>query len=203
MSETMASSTDSRKDPYGGYDEAKGRRRYRPLRWRGEAAFAHWAYPELVRGFRAAAAAGRKPERGGRTVVDLMAEPAVRPCSEDGDTAAVFCRAGLWMARQGDVLFLDRPVWRDPLSPLRMVRRDAAVTRPYTTRPTSGHEGKVSYDVRLAEGDEVGSLEEGLYQTLKDAAELLARFEGAIMRVCACFLRLSDTFIGQSRRVSW
>ena len=149
-----------------------GRRRYRPLRWRRDAAFAHYEYPELVRGYGAAALTRFRGLSAARlAAVDFLDDPIIRSVSEDGDTAAVFCHASLWITARADVLFVDRPLWRDPASPLRKARRRVSVTKPYQLRPgSSGQEKRNSWDVKLAEGDEIGSLEDVLQETLKDAA---------------------------------
>ncbi|KAK3943453.1 hypothetical protein QBC46DRAFT_377081 [Diplogelasinospora grovesii] len=97
-----------------------------------------------------------------------------------GRFAAVFCRASLWMTPKIDLLFLDRPMWRDPSSRLRKARRAVSVTRPYlvthseATAVADRGKGKDSnlsdeWDVKLAEGDEILSLEDVLQETLKDA----------------------------------
>lgn len=162
-----------------------GRRRYRPLRWRRDATFAHYEYPELVRGYGAAALSrfrGLSAARLALGAVDFLDDPVIRSVSEDGDAAAVFCRASLWITARADVLLVDRPLWRDPASPLRKARRRVAVTKPYTLRPGSGSESigedgretshRNSWDVKLAEGEEIGSLEDVLQETLKDAADV-------------------------------
>jgi hypothetical protein len=90
-----------------------GRRRYRPLRWRKDARFACYEYPELVRGFRPGNQADgsnggngearrgeRRPSRG-TTYIDLMEKPPIHALGSDG-AAAVFCHASLWMASQAD-----------------------------------------------------------------------------------------------------
>lgn len=151
-----------------------GRRRYRPLRWRGEATFAHYEYPELVRGYNAAVAGEVEGGLFAPTLssIDLLANPVIRSISDCEDTAAVFCHASLWITPRADVLLLDRPIWRDPSSPLRKARRAGSVTKPYQLRPGSSQEKRNSWEVRLAEGDELGSLEDVLQETLKDAKNI-------------------------------
>lgn len=101
-------------------------RRYRPAgvrRRRGvkAARYAHWDYPELVAGywqgmarkksspgFINSSVAAELP--GGR--LGLARRPVVWPVSDvDKGLAAVFCRASLWVSREVDVLFLDKPCW--------------------------------------------------------------------------------------------
>jgi hypothetical protein len=178
------------------------RRRYRPVRWRRDAGFACLAYPELVAGFRAVgmqeAQAQRAGEKGKATAatvplvsvaersvnvlpgagdaVELMPEPSLRAVSDDGDTAAAFCRASLWVGGQTDVLLVDRPFWKWPAIPgeaqMRKARRATAVTRPFTLVPVAeGEEREKKLEMRLAVGDEIASFEDVLYKTLKDAAD--------------------------------
>lgn len=101
-------------------------RRYRPAgvrRRRGaEAArYAHWDYPELVAGYRQGMAQKKSfpgfmnssvaAELPGRRL-GLARRPVVWPVSDaDKGLAAVFCRASLWVSREVDVLFLDKPCW--------------------------------------------------------------------------------------------
>jgi hypothetical protein len=175
-----------------------GRRRYRPLRWRRHARFAHYEYPEIVRGFRQPAPDGstsgvdgmpptrrdgsRESRRRGSadrvmSSLDLMSEPPVKAVYGEDDVddglAVVLCRASLWMTDQADVLFLDRPIWRDPASHLRKAKRLSSVTKPFNERPrsASGQGRKPSaWDVTLAEGEEISTLEEVLHESLKDAS---------------------------------
>lgn len=151
-----------------------GRRRYRPLRWRRDAKFAHYEYPELVSGLDKAVLTHffEAVSLQGSSSIDLLGDPLVRAVSDLEDLAAVFCHASLWITDRADVLFLDRPVWRDAASPLRKARRSASVTKPYQMRPWSSDGKKPSWDVRLADGDEIASLEDVLQETLKDAAEI-------------------------------
>jgi Mg2+ and Co2+ transporter CorA len=169
-----------------------GRRGYRPLRWRRHARFAHYEYPEIVRGHRDPAQDAPSTERRRNdsresrrrtsvdhvmSTLDLMDSPPVKPIyggqGDDDELAVVICRASLWMTDQADVLFLDRPIWKDPSSHLRKAKRPASVTRPFNERPRSAHgqNRKPSvWDVTLAEGEEIGSLEEVLHESLKDAS---------------------------------
>jgi hypothetical protein len=157
-----------------------GRRRYRPLRWRKDARFAHYEYPELVKGYeetKPAEGSGNGEEvrerrsSHGATYIDLMGNPPVHPISSVGD-AALICHASLWMAAEADVLFLDRLLWRDPSSSLRKARRAASVTKPPHMKPGSPRQGSNAWNVQLAEGEEVPALEDALYETLKDAARI-------------------------------
>ena len=169
-----------------------GRRRYRPVRWRKDADFACFAYPELVGGFRGvgggrgdAAAGSADPNQGPAAaavaavrVVDqaeLLPAPELRAISEDGDMAAALCRVSLWLNPQMDVVLVDRAPWREPGTPLRKARRPAVVAgrSPQPTRPSSpAAGGKGSFESRLADGEEVGGLEDELYRSLKDAADV-------------------------------
>ena len=176
-----------------------GRRRYRPLRWRQQARFFCYEYPELIRGYQGG---GRRRGKDGRReasseriisgdgggsdvgsgkvrardAVDLLSDPVIKPIAEDDDVgmAAVFCRASLWVTDQADVLFVERPFWQDPSSPLRKARRQSSVTKPYTVQKGNSTSGTSieTLDVKLADGDEIYSLEDTLQETLKDAAKV-------------------------------
>lgn len=101
-------------------------RRYRPTgvrRRRGARAArcAHWEYPELVAGY--CQKDSRFFPEFGEGVIDLARQPVVRPVSDcTKGLAAVFCRASLWVSRDVDILFLDKPRWGEG-GPLRKDRR--------------------------------------------------------------------------------
>ncbi len=205
-----------------------GRRRYQPLRWRKEARFLCYKYPEIVRGHEAVL----RPRRGGqggtrkdgsgagvglgdgsgsevgsgkvktRDAVDLLGDPEIRSISEeDGGLAAVFCHASLWVTARADVLFLDRPLWRDPASPLRKAKRQSSVTKPYTMQngSTLSEESGATLDVKLADGDEIASLEDMLQEMLKDASdtgdELMHILSGSSLQSLARAVRVSDAAV--------
>ncbi|KAH8899601.1 hypothetical protein GQ53DRAFT_317725 [Thozetella sp. PMI_491] len=172
-----------------------GRRRYRPLRWRKEARFVSYEYPELVRGYEGnsrrhgreqttvKSQVGIVESEGSdigsgrartREAVDLLGNPAIKLLEDEGGIAAIFCHASLWVADQADVLFLDRPSWRDPASPLRKARRQSSVMKPYTVQRGSSISEQSSHavEIKLADGDEIMSLEDMLQETLKDALDI-------------------------------
>lgn len=128
-----------------------GRRSYRPRRWRRDARWAHYDFPELVRGHvdprpdsssssfagfpplafpHTASAAAVANTTTAATAIDLMFDPPAYPISSADEQAVLFFRASLWMAPQANVLFIDRPVWRDPTSAFRKSRRRVSVTKP-------------------------------------------------------------------------
>src|SRR3569833_951517 len=188
------------------------RRRYRPLRWRKDARFGGWVVPELVEGYRACWAAkdegagkgtkstmpvssdgsatvtgGEKvaagaPGHAARGMADLMGEPPVRAISEDGDTAAVFSRASLWLGSDGlDVLLVDRPMWADENSRLRKARRGGGGGGggPPFPQPRPGFvDRRGSLEVRVAEADDTGSLEDDVYAALKAAVDAGESLQG-------------------------
>lgn len=163
-------------------------RRYRPAgvrRRRGAKAarYAHWDYPELVAGywrgmaqktsfpgFMNSSVAAEPP--GGR--LGLAQRPAVWPVSDvDKGLAAVFCRASLWVSREVDVLFLDKPCW-GAKSPLRRANSGGRFTG---SNISVGHEHGPREDgtkgdavtVVQRKGEEITSLERTLQDSLSTA----------------------------------
>ncbi|KAK2607772.1 hypothetical protein N8I77_006424 [Diaporthe amygdali] len=159
-------------------------RSYRPLgarrrRGDGAARYAHWDYPELVTGHWKALAC-RKGFQGSNDSlastkypedsVDLARELVVRPVSDtDKKLAAVFCRASLWMSKDVDVLFLDKPCWGEK-GPLRKARRVGKVKRIYAPsnqeRLTDRETKSGSLAMSLGMGQEIPSLESTVQDSL-------------------------------------
>lgn len=166
-------------------------RRYRPTgvrRRRGARAArcAHWEYPELVAGY--CPKESGFPRKFSEGVTDLARQPEVRPVSDCvKGLAAVFCRASLWVSRDVDVLFLDKPRWGKG-GPLRKDRRaeksaGSIVSASQKHRPKDN--GTTGDNVTVAQwkGEEMPSLESilqdglatetkdrGLFQLLEETA---------------------------------
>lgn len=170
-------------------------RSYRPMgvrRRRGARAarYAHWDYPELVTGYWQAMAQnkscqGLEQNSVGpgtpRVVADLARQPVVRPVSDAGKgLAAVFCRASLWVSKDVDVLFLDKPRWGET-GPLRKACRPvkfAGNSAPMNQENQPGYGGTRRDNVAVAQwnGEEIPSLESVLQDsfatTYKDSGVL-------------------------------
>ncbi|KAK1987854.1 hypothetical protein LZ30DRAFT_701130 [Colletotrichum cereale] len=68
------------------------------------------------------------------------------------------------------VLFLDRPIWNDPSSQVRMARRPLSVTRSWQTKiDESQMDGTSVWNVLIAEGDELLGLEDSLLRTFRQS----------------------------------
>lgn len=153
------------------------RRRYHPFPLRRHNlaptkvfAAAQWNYPELVGGF------GRTLwSRGGRArgedlvlpIGDVVGRAAVRAVSDCEDLAAVECRVSVWVAEKIDVLFLDMPVWEDPVSFLRKGRRkkmDVTTMEGEKTRENLWDAFSRAQDGK--DWEEIPSLEDVLQETL-------------------------------------
>jgi hypothetical protein len=80
------------------------RRCYRPVRWRRDAQFVHYDFPELVTPRSGGLGDVRGYEPGeALDVVDMMRDIPIHSISDDiGADAAVFCRGSLWLTGQAD-----------------------------------------------------------------------------------------------------
>ncbi|KAK3387122.1 hypothetical protein B0H63DRAFT_521192 [Podospora didyma] len=180
-----------------------------------EAVFCVYDYPELVQGFGAGSntqqqgGAGDGDSVARETVskgfIDLASAPTILPVAataeEGGDVTAVFCRASLWSTARVDILFVDRPVWGGDgswSSNLSKARRlMGSVMKPFSVLPRDEKgsappgEKKIvvddEWDVQLAEGDEVTSLETAIMDAPQNdtnaGGNLSASTQGILLRV--------------------
>lgn len=156
------------------------RRRYRPTgvrRRRGAraASYAHWEYPELVAGY--CPKDSRFSPESPEGIVDIAHQPVVWPMSEGPKgLAAIFCRASLWVSRDVDVLFLDKPRWGEEGT----LRKDRRAEKPTGSIVSASQEHRPKYggttgdNVAVVQwkGEEIPSLEsilqDGLATTNKE-----------------------------------
>ncbi|TGJ85392.1 hypothetical protein E0Z10_g3341 [Xylaria hypoxylon] len=141
-----------------------GRRSYRSLRARTNAAWAYYDYPELVRQSSA-------PNDGTQRTAtyDLVGHPPTYMISAAGDSI-MLCRASIWLSEKAHILYLDRATWEDPESGVSRRRYKA-----YTAEKMPNENGVSTITMQVNAngdvtplGDEIPSLETLLYDSLQD-----------------------------------
>ncbi|KAI0137262.1 hypothetical protein BJ170DRAFT_50872 [Xylariales sp. AK1849] len=146
-----------------GFIEAiAGRRRYRHSRRATNVRTARYEYPELVKslGFQPPVLNDGRRFAENMTPIDVMSDPLRYPVSNDGDQA-LLCHAALWEGRKASVLFLDRALWRDPLSFFGKPRYPLAVTKPCDNTSGEKRAWQLGFE---ASGSEVEGLEQRLWE---------------------------------------
>lgn len=141
---------------------------YRPWKLQNKGVrVASFDYPELVK--REDLYLGttykdeKKPWKPGDELppLDLMPESPVHDISNSGDKVS-FCRVSLWLTENIYVMFLDAPVWKNPMSLLQKARYPFAVTTP---RNRDHHEQGWGM-IAMMSGREIPSLEKRLHDGL-------------------------------------
>ncbi|ORY56064.1 uncharacterized protein BCR38DRAFT_356042 [Pseudomassariella vexata] len=151
--------------------EAHARRRsYRPSRRAAKIRSVSFDYPELVTSTGLQPTVSNEGRRLSDTAeADVMGNAPKCAISKSGDEA-VFCRASLWISETTNVLFLDRPLWREPSSLIVKARQPFSVTRPCECTSSKQRAWHLDF---VPGGKDVDSLQHRLWDALGE--EILPR----------------------------
>ncbi|KAL2019131.1 hypothetical protein VTK56DRAFT_10082 [Thermocarpiscus australiensis] len=127
-----------------------------------------WEYPEVVERLDASGAVRGED-------ADLGSSPPIGRLPVEGEKLMViFCRASLWRGVKGDVLFLDKPMWKDSEAGLRKTRRKRATIEKL--------QGDGESDDEL-DRDETSTLEDVVLDALTDGWESDGDLAGVLSEV--------------------